>query len=115
MQSNRFLGGLVTLAWVALVGSALMVVNTKYQLRGHVAELQSIAAEKVEAQVALGQLLLEQATVADYDRIENYSRDQLLMKAPLISDTIELQDLSRTMGVADSSGAELFDLDRVGG
>ncbi len=90
MLINRATVSVALVAWAFVVVSALMVVHCKHTLRSKVSELQSLSAELERAQVELGQLLLEEGTVASYDRIDRYSADALKMRAPTHSDTIWL-------------------------
>jgi cell division protein FtsL len=78
----------VTITWVFVVVSALMVVYSKHSTRVKTAELQRLNAQLDKSQVELGRLLLEEGTVASYERIDHYSANVLKMRAPNHIDTI---------------------------
>lgn len=80
----------VFVVWMVLVVSALMVVYSKFTLRGKVSELQILSSQLSDAQVELGQLMLEQGTVASYDRVERYASQELQMRAPEYDEVVWL-------------------------
>jgi len=79
------------IAWIFVVISALMVVYCKFTLRSKVSELQVLSSALNGVQVELGQLMLEQGTVASYDRVERISRESLQMRAPQYDEIVWLE------------------------
>ena len=67
---------------VVVVGSALIVVETKHQNRTLVHELEQLRQEKARLDTEWAQLQLEEATLAHHGRIEQLARDKLGMTGP---------------------------------
>jgi cell division protein FtsL len=74
---------LFTLALGAVVmGSALIVVETKHHNRTLVYQLEQLRAEKARLETEWAQLQLEEATLAHHGRVEQIARDKLGMSEP---------------------------------
>ncbi len=80
MSSGRML--LITVLLILIVWTALKVVEAKYQTRQLFAMHEALRAEADELSVTWGQLQVELATFADYERIEKNARNRLHMRAP---------------------------------
>lgn len=91
MNGRAWIANVTMITWVFVVISALMVVYCKHTLRTKVSELQMLGAELDNKQVELGQLMLEQGTVASYDRIEQYASKQLNMRAPHYDEVVWIE------------------------
>jgi cell division protein FtsL len=79
--TRRDLGFLLALGLIVL-GSALLVVQTKHENRTLVHELDQLRAEKARLETEWAQLQLEEATLANHGRIEQLARDRLGMTDP---------------------------------
>ena len=66
----------------AVVFSALMVVNAKYQSRVLFVELQELQQVRDRMDEEWGRLQLEQSTWATHGRVENTARKRLQMVLP---------------------------------
>lgn len=74
---------LVTCGLAAVVlGSALLVVETKHENRTLVHELEQLRQEKARLDTEWAQLQLEEATLATHGRVEQIARDKLGMTEP---------------------------------
>jgi cell division protein FtsL len=67
---------------VAIVVSALAVVRTKHENRGLVTELEGLRGERERLDMEWAQLQLEEATLANNNRVEHIARNQLGMTEP---------------------------------
>ena len=72
----------VVLLAIAVMGSALGVVYTKYQTRKLFVELQTLEKIRDEMNVEWGQLRLEESTWATHGRVERIARERLGMRMP---------------------------------
>jgi cell division protein FtsL len=66
----------------AIVISALAVVRTKHENRGLVTELETMRVERERLEMEWAQLQLEEATLANNNRIEHIARERLGMVEP---------------------------------
>jgi cell division protein FtsL len=82
--TRRDLGFLLALA-LTVLGSALLVVQTKHENRTLVHELDQLRAEKARLETEWAQLQLEEATLAHHGRIEQLARDKLGMTEPQVT------------------------------
>ena len=73
---------LITGLLVLIVWTALKVVEAKQQTRQLFAVREALRAAADELSVTQGQLQVELATFADYERIEKNARNKLQMRAP---------------------------------
>ncbi len=73
--------------WLAVVASALAVVDTSHRCRQLYAELTALQREENNLQVAWGQYLLEQSSLASLTRVETRARE-LGMHVPEIDEVI---------------------------
>ena len=80
-MSRRDLGFTLALGLVVL-GSALLVVQTKHENRTLVHQLDQLRAEKAQLETEWAQLQLEEATLAHHGRVEQLARDKLGMTEP---------------------------------
>ncbi len=67
---------------VAILISALGVVRTKHENRALVTELETLRNERERLDMEWAQLQLEEATLANNNRVEHIARDQLGMTEP---------------------------------
>ena len=67
---------------VAIVISALAVVSTKHENRQLVSELEVLRNERERLDMEWAQLQLEEATLANNNRVEHIAREQLGMTEP---------------------------------
>ncbi len=67
---------------LAVIASALLVVNTRHQSRQLFLELEKLSLERDMANSEWSRLQLEQATLADAGRIEKIAVEKLGMKTP---------------------------------
>jgi cell division protein FtsL len=65
-----------------VVGSAVLVVQTKHENRTLVHELEQLRQEKARLDTEWAQLQLEEATLAHHGRIETIARAKLGMTEP---------------------------------
>ena len=72
-----------------IVFSALAVVRTKHENRALVAELDSLRSERERLDMEWAQLQLEEATLANNNRIEQIAREQLGMTEPKRYEIVE--------------------------
>lgn len=72
----------VLLLVVAVVASALAVVELRHRNRVAFAELQTVQAARDATDTEWGQLLLEQGAWAEHRRVEDLARTRLDMTAP---------------------------------
>ncbi|NKF22922.1 cell division protein FtsL [Solimonas marina] len=78
---------------VAIVMSALAVVRTKHENRGLVTQLESLRTERERLDMEWAQLQLEEATLANNNRVEHIARQKLGMIEP--PDYVIVQERSR--------------------
>lgn len=74
--------------WLAVLVSALAVVNVTQQARKRANELEVLRTEQAELKIASGQYLLEQSAWSAYSRIENLAVTKLKMKMPAATDVV---------------------------
>ncbi|MFL6622628.1 MAG: cell division protein FtsL [Sulfurifustaceae bacterium] len=67
---------------VAVMGSAMLVIETRHQSRMLFAELQGARAERDALDTEWGQLLLEEGTWSEHRRVEAVARTRLDMMLP---------------------------------
>ena len=67
---------------LAVVGSAVVVVQTKHENRTLVHQLEQLRAEKARLETEWAQLQLEEATLAHHGRVEQIAREKLRMTEP---------------------------------
>lgn len=67
---------------IAVVSSALMVIDLRHRNRQLFAELQTLTRERDALNTEWGQLLLEQGAWSEHRRIESIARSQLAMGLP---------------------------------
>ena len=73
---------------LAVMASAVSVVETSHRCRQMYAQLQALQTAQWEMQEQWGRLLLEQSTWAGHHRVEQIARRELGMRPP---DAAELQ------------------------
>jgi cell division protein FtsL len=66
-----------------VVGSAVLVVQTKHENRTLVHQLEELRQEKARLETEWAQLQLEEATLAHHGRIEAIARARLGMRDPV--------------------------------
>lgn len=67
---------------LAVVGTAVMVAHQRHESRRLFYALDRLNAERDEANIEWWQLKLEQATMADNNRIEQIAREELGLRYP---------------------------------
>jgi cell division protein FtsL len=67
---------------LSVVGSAVIVVQTKHENRTLVHQLEQLRAEKARLETEWAQLQLEEATLAHHGRVEQIAREKLRMTEP---------------------------------
>lgn len=72
----------LTLLFVLVLASAIMLVYSKHQSRKLFVELQQLKYEVDDLNTEWGQLQLEQSAWSDHGRIERIARTRLSMVAP---------------------------------
>ena len=80
-MNRRDLAFTLALAFV-VIGSAVIVVETKHENRTLVHELEQLRQEKARLETEWSQLQLEEATLAHHGRVEQIARDKLGMTEP---------------------------------
>lgn len=73
---------LLTVLLMLIVWTALKVVEAKHQTRQLFAVREALRTQADELSVTWGQLQVELATFADYERVEKNARNRLHMRAP---------------------------------
>lgn len=73
---------LIAVLLLAVLGSALSVVNARHNSRKFFVALQASKAERDDLNIEFGQLQLEQSAWATHGRIERIARDKLKMRIP---------------------------------
>jgi cell division protein FtsL len=76
----------VAVLWLAVLASALGVVNGKQQARNRFNELQKLTTQRDDLDIEWGQLQLEQSTWATHGRVERVAHDELGMVTPSATD-----------------------------
>jgi len=69
---------------VAVMVSALAVVDAKQERRELIAKRESLRNAYDEVQIVFGQLQVELATFADYGRVEKLASESLTMRMPSV-------------------------------
>ena len=72
----------ITLIFVLVLSSAIMLVYSRHQSRQLFVELQQLKYQIVELNTEWGQLQLEQSAWSDHGRIEGVARTRLSMLMP---------------------------------
>ncbi len=85
---SRFL--LVVLI-LACIGSAIGVVHARHRHRLLFVELSRLEKARDELNIEFGRLQLEQATVAESNRIDQIARLRLGMKFPEVGDVVVIR------------------------
>jgi cell division protein FtsL len=73
---------------LALMGSAIAVVHTKYATRKLFVELEHLRAQRDLVDVEWGQLRLEQSTWSTHGRVHRMALERLNMRAPRPEDIV---------------------------
>jgi cell division protein FtsL len=72
----------LSMLWVALLGSAIGVIWSKHEARSLFIELQGLHAARDRLDIEWGQLKLEQSAWAMHGRVEQTARGSLQMVVP---------------------------------
>ena len=81
----------VTLLFVLVLGSAIMLVYSKHQSRKIFVELQQLNHQVDELNTEWGQLQLEQSAWSGHGRIEKVARTRLSMILPDSDDVVFIE------------------------
>ena len=82
---------LVAVLLLACIGTAVGVVYARHQHRLLFLELSRLEKARDELNIEFGRLQLEQATVAESNRIDQVARTRLGMTFPRTEDTVVLR------------------------
>lgn len=93
---TRFLP--LALALVAVIASAIAVVERKHESRRLFVELQDLERERDRLEVEWGRLRLEQGTFATHARVEGLAREELGLLMPRGSETIIINRVTGAPG-----------------
>ena len=83
---NRHL--LLAVLVVANIATALLIVRDRHEHRQAFVELSRLEKARDELNIEFGRLQLEQATVAESNRIDQVARLRLGMKFPEVGDVV---------------------------
>jgi cell division protein FtsL len=86
-MKSKMIAGL----WVATLVSALGVVHVSHSCRLLYSELAQLQQEENDLQVAWGQYLLEQSSLATLTLIESKAEQELGMRVPELQDVVMVQ------------------------
>lgn len=89
MRLPRLTTFLLPLLWLAVLASAVAVVDSRHQARMLFVELERLAAERDRLNIEWGQLQLEQSTQSNHGRVERVASEKLRMELPQ-PDDVEL-------------------------
>lgn len=81
----------IALLLMAVLGSAIGVVYSKYLSRRHFVELQELQAERERLGIEWGRLQLEESTLATHSTVEEQARDRLHMHLPGVDEVIVIR------------------------
>jgi len=73
---------LLVVLWLAVLATALAVVNAAHVSRGYLNQLEIMRREAAQLHVVWGQYLLEQSAWSAYSRIEQEAVERLQMEIP---------------------------------
>lgn len=85
-QQRLFL--IVSLIFIAVLSSAIMLVYSKHQSRKMFVELQALKGQVDELNTEWGQLQLEQSAWSGHGRIEQVARERLSMVMPSAEEVV---------------------------
>ncbi len=85
-QQRLFL--IVSLIFIAVLSSAIMLVYSKHQNRKMFVELQALKGQVDELNTEWGQLQLEQSAWSGHGRIEQVARERLSMVMPSAEEVV---------------------------
>ncbi|MFZ8887677.1 MAG: cell division protein FtsL [Steroidobacteraceae bacterium] len=89
MRLPRLTTLLLPVLWLAVLVSAVAVVNSRHQARMLFVELERLSAERDRLNIEWGQLQLEQSTQSNHGRVERVASEKLRMELPQ-PDDVEL-------------------------
>ena len=81
-------GLLLTALVLANIATALLIVRDRHEHRQAFVELSRLEKARDELNIEFGRLQLEQATVAESNRIDQVARLRLGMKFPEVGDVV---------------------------
>ncbi len=84
MSTSRILG--VSFLGLAVLGSGVAVVYSKYLTRVEFVELQRVRAERDAIDVEWGRLQIEEAALTNHTRVEDRARRMLSMHLPQVGE-----------------------------
>lgn len=88
MTDQQRLFIVVSLLFVMVLGSAIMLVYSKHQSRKLFVELQGLKSRVDELNTEWGQLQLEQSAWSGHGRIEQVARERLSMVMPKAEEVV---------------------------
>ena len=86
--NSKSLNWFTAVLWLAVIASALAVVNVRYSCRALFTELTRLEGEFNNQQVVWGQLLLEQAVWGSFSSVEEQAAGKLGMRTPTAEDIV---------------------------
>ena len=89
MRLPRLATLLLPALWLAVLVTAVAVVNSRHQARMLFVELERLAAERDRLNIEWGQLQLQQSTQSNHGRVERVASEKLRMELPQ-PDDVEL-------------------------
>jgi cell division protein FtsL len=81
----------IALLLVAVVGTAIGVVYSKYLSRRNFVALQELQSERERLGVEWGRLQLEESTLATHSAVEEQARDRLHMHLPSVDEVVVIR------------------------
>ena len=85
MKSSILLHGVLA---IALLASAIALVEMQHRHRALFVELQALERERDELDVEWGRLQLEQSTWATHERVESLARERLGLQVPPVEEIV---------------------------
>ena len=76
---------LIAALLMAVMWTAVSVVDTTHLCRQHYARLQALQSQEWDMQENWSRLLLEESTQAAHDRVEKLAQEKLAMHAPTVA------------------------------
>jgi cell division protein FtsL len=85
-MSQRFLNGLISGLWAAVLASAAGVVYVKHEARTLFVQLEKLSTERDRLNIEWGRLQLEQSAWSAHGFVEQVANRQLKMTLPAATD-----------------------------
>ena len=82
---------LLLLLGFAVITSGIGVVYSKYLSRKYFVALQELQAEQEKIAIEWGRLQLEESTLANHSKVENFARGRLEMHLPQVDEVVVIR------------------------